>query len=712
MINKIKNLKYSGTPSLPLSLGDRYYSQDFSRDFNFFLDRIGLLMKDMKRVPVIISGGAVSQGAGDTLNITSCVAYVKHNVTIPDTFSALPPSVTTADLEGIRVSAPTQVNLAIPSATLDGVTWNIVKLKYKEVDLNTRDRAKKSGNYAYEIQPSFEYVIDSTATDDYHAVLCKFTGTPGGTFVFDWSDRTSSGVDTGLKNGLNVYSGRIAGSISSLSLPDGKIYNSIGYMDIGNIAIIEKTSNVQITNTGMSQGYWYLVYLNISGNFEFELTSNTTYGVIPIAEIDALAPMNQYRTARYKAFDPSKRLVAAVYSMPAQTAWNSGTTYSKGQLCSSGGHIYVSKQDTNLNNVVTDTSWWYDMGADGEVFAPMVFNFPEPIFGTGSLGDITLANGNIIEAGWDYTNGTLRGLEYHFNKVELEASAVVHIGRSAAAAIAVQSPVILKIRDYIKFNTSSQLNGNGKGITGGAGGAGNTNRGAGGAGANSGFPLHLIAREIVDLTSSSSIIIDNAPGLGGNGGVGTDSGGGGGGASTSGLYILTKKILNIRSKIKLFPNLEINHIDYAGGAFPGFVDNAGIGGYLSGSHGFKSSNSDTLVINYSRGAIGGGNGGYAASSVAGGGGGAGGVTGGAGGAGAYTGHGGAGGGLGDVGAASITAVAAGGGGGGLGCGGSSGASAGNVGNAGSYPAVPHITVGGYCILEDANQILSGDLYDR
>lgn len=726
-IEKYKNVQYDGgSPDIPLSLGDRYYSQDLARDHRFFLDRIGLAVKDMRRIPTIISGGSVSKGAGDTLNISACVAYVKYNVKIPDSFMALPPTVTTADIEGVRTSAPAQVNMAVSSATLDGVTWNYVKLRYKETNLNSRSRAKRAGSYAYEVKPDYEYVVNSTAPTDYDAVLCRFTGTPGGAFTFDFTPRSRGAYDFGDKFGVNVYSGRVAGSISSLSLPDGKIYYTKGIIDVGAIQTEEFTSGAQITASGLTAGRWYLVYVCVGGTFELELTTNSTYGVIPIDEINSLAPMNAYRTARYKAFDPSKRLVAAVYSMPSQTAWSSGTTYSKGMLCSSGGHIYVSKQNANLNNVVTDTAWWHDMGVSDEVFAPMVFNFPEPLFGTGALGDLSLSNGDVIEVGYDYADGTWRNLSYHAYNVELASSATVHIGRSAAAAIDIPGPVTLKISGILKFNSGSQLNGNGKGILGGTGGSAGTSGGAGGAGANSGYPFNLFVKSIVDLTANNQYLITNKPSAGSNGGAasGVAGGGGGGGASISGLLLVYSSFISkykntpssslLINKIQPLGVLILNGLE-AGGAgataagnsggngICGVAGGAGLGGITTINHfglgsgrGYSFYGPDVYNDSHNNGPFIGGNGGVGGGAVSGSGGG-GGITGGGGSAGTSAISAGAGGGLGAGGGGgnSASSQGSGGGGGGLGAGGGGGGGTAGNGSSGNAPAFSHLRAGGY-----------------
>lgn len=182
-ISKKVNTNYS--TGIPLFLGDRYYGQDYVRDLHYLRDRIGCVFQDiLKDIPIIVSGGIVSQGSGDTLNITACVGYHKESVTIPDTYSTIPPSSTTGVVEAVRVSSTQQTNMAIASATLDGATTNYVKLRYLETAGNTRARARKTGTYSYEMIPSFEFVVSSVAPTDYEVCLTTFVGSTGGSFTF------------------------------------------------------------------------------------------------------------------------------------------------------------------------------------------------------------------------------------------------------------------------------------------------------------------------------------------------------------------------------------------------------------------------------------------------------------------------------------------------------------------------------------------------
>ena len=183
-IGKRANLAYSA--GIPLNAGDRYYSQDLGRDLWFLLDAVGHIIQDLviNKTKIIISGGVVSQGAGNTLNITAGILYAPFNVTIPNTFASIPPATTTADIDLTRIILPTQTNLAIPNATADGATPNYVKVKYLEANGNSRNKAKKVGSYSYEVTPSYLITVDSVSPTAYEVCLGTFTLTGGGGFSF------------------------------------------------------------------------------------------------------------------------------------------------------------------------------------------------------------------------------------------------------------------------------------------------------------------------------------------------------------------------------------------------------------------------------------------------------------------------------------------------------------------------------------------------
>lgn len=191
------NQKYNS--NVPYKTGDRYYVQDNVLDFRALQDFIGGIIKDVGAassvsIPLVISGGVVTKGAGDTLDITAGVGYAEFEVEIPDSFASTPPSKTTTDLQAIRVEWAAQNDMAITSATLDGATTNYVKVAYAEDNGNTRNRAKSSGSYAYENEPSYVITVDSDAPTDYEICIASFTGTAGGSFT----------INNSVKNSLNL----------------------------------------------------------------------------------------------------------------------------------------------------------------------------------------------------------------------------------------------------------------------------------------------------------------------------------------------------------------------------------------------------------------------------------------------------------------------------------------------------------------------------
>lgn len=210
-VDKHHNLDYAS--GIPIAVGDRHHAQDKFRDIQFLRDRIGALSRDaIGEVPVFVSGGIVTQGNGDNLDITPAVGYVGgHTVTLPDSLATLPGTTTTEDIK-VRVSSPQQTNLAIGSATLDGSTVNYVKLAYAEVNGNTRDRAKLAGSYAYERLASFTITVDAIAPVAGEILLSTFVGSTGQPFIFSGArSRPGLPVPREYQAGpINIAAGRAA----------------------------------------------------------------------------------------------------------------------------------------------------------------------------------------------------------------------------------------------------------------------------------------------------------------------------------------------------------------------------------------------------------------------------------------------------------------------------------------------------------------------
>ena len=205
IINKHGSWKWSAT--IPLNCGDRYWSQDKIRDFQYLRNLSGdALSRMFYTIPALISGGIVTQTAINTVTISPAIGLVKFSTTIPNTFAAIPPSTTTADVV-VLVQSTQQTQLAVTA----GSSTNYVKLKYLEADGNTRVRSKKAGTYAYENTDSFQFVINNVSPTAYDLVLASFTNS-GGTFTIQQYPCTSLKSGNGscsigyeaLKKSMNV----------------------------------------------------------------------------------------------------------------------------------------------------------------------------------------------------------------------------------------------------------------------------------------------------------------------------------------------------------------------------------------------------------------------------------------------------------------------------------------------------------------------------
>jgi len=176
--------------------GDRYYSQDWHRDFWYIIDKIGELALDHINGVAFFFGlstGAVSKGTGDTINVTSVVGYQSYVTKRPDSFASFPPTTTNVDTL-VRIEVPALTNRPVTggqindnlyaNATLDGVATNYVKVRYKEIDAEIRTRVTRGGVYAYQKSSSYELVIEPVAPTAYELCLVTFTGTSGGAFTF------------------------------------------------------------------------------------------------------------------------------------------------------------------------------------------------------------------------------------------------------------------------------------------------------------------------------------------------------------------------------------------------------------------------------------------------------------------------------------------------------------------------------------------------
>lgn len=174
----------AGSPPLPLATGDVYRPQDLFRDLEHIQKKASQAILDLLRTGsnVLISGLRVTQGAGDTISITTGVAYVQESVTVPDSFATNPPTTRIETVQR-RVEVPALTDQAIPGATLDGATTNFVKIAYAEIDVGSRARLRDAGTYVYEKADSYMLVVDSTPATAFQLTIATLVGATGGSFT-------------------------------------------------------------------------------------------------------------------------------------------------------------------------------------------------------------------------------------------------------------------------------------------------------------------------------------------------------------------------------------------------------------------------------------------------------------------------------------------------------------------------------------------------
>lgn len=177
------NHKYSGgSPDIPLNIGDSYFAQDMARDFWFLRDQIGKSVLDLANypfLPILLRQVDFNFQSSGHINIGSGIGYVQHpGVKVPGSPWTVPPSVNT-EYPIVRLSWGFIYDSIdwTGSPTLDGTTINYVKLRYKETDGATRTRTKKGGSYSYEIEPSYEVVINSSYPTNADLAVAAFKGT-------------------------------------------------------------------------------------------------------------------------------------------------------------------------------------------------------------------------------------------------------------------------------------------------------------------------------------------------------------------------------------------------------------------------------------------------------------------------------------------------------------------------------------------------------
>jgi hypothetical protein len=184
---RITNRAFTGgSPDVPEGVGDVYRMQDMVRDQHFLEDKAAQAALDAmgrNQSKIILFGGFVEQGTGDTVTISALRAYVAPSVKVPNSYSSNPPTVTTENVLKRLVFAGV-TNQTITSATLNGATTNYVKLAWADAGTGaTRSRLKASGTWTYEEVEGYTLTVDSTAPTANEIQLATLVGSTGGTFT-------------------------------------------------------------------------------------------------------------------------------------------------------------------------------------------------------------------------------------------------------------------------------------------------------------------------------------------------------------------------------------------------------------------------------------------------------------------------------------------------------------------------------------------------
>ncbi len=177
MISKRFNHDYT-VGDIPNNIGDRYYSQDLSRDMHFLMDAAGHagfdFLANKSITKCVISGGVITQVSNTAvINITAGIGWVPFSVKASTSPFVVPPPVTSEDIDWMRVKWPAILSLSLSNITLS--VRNYIKIKFTWANTDSRLRVKAGGSYYYTQTPSYTVTCDSTAPTAYEICLGEFT---------------------------------------------------------------------------------------------------------------------------------------------------------------------------------------------------------------------------------------------------------------------------------------------------------------------------------------------------------------------------------------------------------------------------------------------------------------------------------------------------------------------------------------------------------
>jgi hypothetical protein len=460
------------------------------------------------------------------------------------------------------------------------------------------------------------------------------------------------------RKGCGVYTRKSTGVDSDLNV--GSLHMGEGFIVVNGTEILIEEEQDIVVSSALTAELWHIIYMDTSGIFSIQETTDSNYSQFPIAELDSKAPVNATKTGRYKSTDPNLRAVAVAYTLAEAANYAAGTTYARGARVTEGTTVYVSRINSNTGNTPSSSpTQWLEMGEEGYLFMPKVYNLPEQIFGTGALGDVTLDGTGLGATATPFyglretVTGTIEYYpEYEFNNLTI--SGVCYAGKSDGLSL---DPVVIRVKGTLTIESGGQINGDSRGANGGAGGAGG----------KSGRPLHIYANKIVNQKATGQFWITTSAANGSNGvRLNNVAYGGSGGGSSSGIKIISNSqsvdfILGVNQKIN---------------SRGGRKYHSALASYYSDTHGDGGENgngADGAITETSTSIFGGapglGGGMYGGAAT----GGTGGIY--------------------------IATAQPGGGGGSYGCGGGGGAATGGTGGSGSAPTLQHSPLGYVTIID-------------
>lgn len=181
------------------------------------------------------------------------------------------------------------------------------------------------------------YTVADSAGNQYQLITTQL-GVSAGTSVFAFQASTP-GVIIPIVNTITIPVTIVLG-VTSINNPSA--YTTLGIAEESDAALkIRRNISVSLPSQGYLQGLLAaLEEINgITNAFVYENTGSVTDGDgVPGHSIWAI--------------------IAGTPNVALSLAWSATTTYSYGQIASSGGVNYISWQNNNLNNAVTDTEFW------------------------------------------------------------------------------------------------------------------------------------------------------------------------------------------------------------------------------------------------------------------------------------------------------------------------------------------------------------------